>query len=297
MLLNALLAVAALAASAQAFEIPTFFQRRQAAACPQVWYDISGELNGIFLSDGQCNDAARAAIRGVFHDCFPQGGCDGSLAIADEIARPANTPMATTVNALKVLAAKYNVGVADMLMFAGSHAVATCPSGPIVQTLVGRKDATVAAPDGQLPAANVAGDDALSHFQAAGFDAKDLAALIGAHTVSRQFVTAPDIAGTSQDTTPGIWDILYYVQTIAKTAPFTFISDINLANQNQVGPWMQRFSTDKAAWDVAFTSAMARLELLGNDKSSMVDCTDALPKKQAKSRRDVKRANIFARAR
>jgi hypothetical protein len=176
-----------------------------------------------------------------------------------------------------------------------AHAVATCPSGPIVQTLVGRTDATVAAPDGQLPAADVAGDEALSHFQAAGFDAKDLAALIGAHTVSRQFITAPASAGAAQDTTPGIWDILYYVQLIAKTAPFSFISDINLANQNSVGPWMQKFSTDRASWDVAFTSAMARLELLGNDKSSMVDCTAALPNVHQKSRRDQKSANIFAR--
>jgi hypothetical protein len=167
-----------------------------------------------------------------------------------------------------------------------------------VQTLIGRTDTTTPAPDGQLPAANVAADDALSHFQAAGFDAKDLAALIGAHTVSRQFITNTADVGAAQDTTPGLWDIIYFVQTITKTAPFSFISDTNLANQNSVGPWMKVFSTDKASWDAAFTSAMARLELLGStDTSSMADCTDALPKAQLKSRRDQKSANVFARLR
>lgn len=73
----------------------------------------------MFLSNGQCNDAARAAIRAVFHDCFPQGGCDGSLAIDEELFRTQNTPMNGTVLALKTLAEKYSVGVADMLMFAG----------------------------------------------------------------------------------------------------------------------------------------------------------------------------------
>jgi hypothetical protein len=119
MLFNAVLALSALAAtSVHAIDFP-FINQRQAATCPQAWFDISGELSGMFLTDGQCNDAARAAIRAVFHDCFPQGGCDGSLALVDELARTQNTPMTATVNALKALAQKYNVGVADMLMFAG----------------------------------------------------------------------------------------------------------------------------------------------------------------------------------
>lgn len=178
-----------------------------------------------------------------------------------------------------------------------AHAVATCPSGPLTTTYVGRVDATVAAPDGQLPAANVTGDDALQHFQAQGFSAEDLAALIGAHTASRQFVTDPSDAGASQDTTPGIWDIIYYVQTLARSAPFSFQSDINLAAQDSVGPWMQKFSTDKASWDVSFTAAMAKMELLGSaGAGSMVDCTAALPQTHYRSRRDQKRAPIFARA-
>jgi hypothetical protein len=178
-----------------------------------------------------------------------------------------------------------------------AHAVATCPGGPVVQTLIGRKDATAACPDGQLPPANAGGDALLRRFAGAGFSAKDLAALIGAHTVSRQFVTAPVNIGAAQDTTPGTWDITYFVETIRNTAPFRFVSDFNLAQQNEVGPWMTRFSTDKAAWDAAFVDAMARLELLGNDKGSMVDCTAALPQTQAKVRRNDRFAALFNKLR
>lgn len=38
-------------------------------SCPAVWTQISKDLTAKFLSDGQCNPDARAAIRAVFHDC------------------------------------------------------------------------------------------------------------------------------------------------------------------------------------------------------------------------------------
>jgi hypothetical protein len=123
------LTVAALVASAQAFSFSSLLAPR-ATACPAVWKSVSTDLSAIFVSGLVCTDDARAAIRAVFHDCFPQGGCDGSLAIASELARTENVPMQATVNKLKALAVKYKVGVADMLMFAGSHAVISCPGGP-----------------------------------------------------------------------------------------------------------------------------------------------------------------------
>jgi hypothetical protein len=117
---NVLLAVAALAPSVLAIDIPSLFSKRQ-ALCPPVWSNISQELTGLFLgSDGQCTDAARASIRGVFHDCFPTGGCDGSLVLFDaEVGRANNVPMTATMQTLRAMATKYNVGAADLLMFAG----------------------------------------------------------------------------------------------------------------------------------------------------------------------------------
>jgi hypothetical protein len=84
--------------------------------CPAVWAEISSDLTGMFLSGGQCTDDARSTIRAIFHDCFPDGGCDGSLQF--ELSRPENSPMTGTVNKLVSLAQERGVGFADMLAFA-----------------------------------------------------------------------------------------------------------------------------------------------------------------------------------
>lgn len=137
---NSLSVLALAATSAQAINFPSFpsLSLRQTnittstdadasantygpgkSSCPAVWTYISKELTGMFVSGGTCTDAARASIRAVFHDCFPQGGCDGSLANPIELQRITNTPMAATVSKLAELARINRVSVADMLMFAG----------------------------------------------------------------------------------------------------------------------------------------------------------------------------------
>jgi hypothetical protein len=112
-----LIVIAGLLSSGQALDFPSLKPR---AACPAVWTKVSADLTSLFVTNYKCNDFARAAIRGVFHDCFPQGGCDGSLALfSSELSRSENVPMTATMNALNALAKKHSVGVADMLMFAG----------------------------------------------------------------------------------------------------------------------------------------------------------------------------------
>jgi hypothetical protein len=63
-----------LASSASAITMPNFLDvsqllPRRNSGCPSVWSSISSELTQNFLSGGQCNANARAAIRAVFHDC------------------------------------------------------------------------------------------------------------------------------------------------------------------------------------------------------------------------------------
>lgn len=122
---NSLVAISLLASS-HAFQLPSISslyrrstEHKPEARCPKVWYHISRDLTTLFLEDGQCNDHARAAIRAVFHDCFPSGGCDGSLALPEEIQARPNTPMAATVAVFVEMAKKYEVSVADVIVFAG----------------------------------------------------------------------------------------------------------------------------------------------------------------------------------
>jgi hypothetical protein len=97
------------------------FGPQDTTACPAVWSEISDTLTQQFLADGQCTDAARAAIRAAFHDCF-NGACDGSLILADECSRRENTGLARLCENLGDLAEEKDVGVADLIQFAaGTH--------------------------------------------------------------------------------------------------------------------------------------------------------------------------------
>ena len=120
---------------------------------------------------------------------------------------------------------------------------------------VGRKDSSIAAPAGELPPVNGSGDSLLAMFKAKGFTATDLAALIGAHSTSTQFFVDRSKAGAPQDSTPGIWDVTYYNETLKGTAPFTFESDKNLAAQAEVGPVFRSFVDNQLGWDDAFVPA------------------------------------------
>jgi hypothetical protein len=125
-----------------------------------------------------------------------------------------------------------------MISYAASHAVVTCPSGPLVTTYVGRKDSSTPSPDGLLPDVNASADSLFALFEDKGFNAADLAALLGAHTCSKQFFVDPAQAGKPQDTTPGIWDIKFYGETIQNPIPagnFLFASDKALAAHKVVG--------------------------------------------------------------
>ncbi|CZT08490.1 hypothetical protein WAI453_007217 [Rhynchosporium graminicola] len=203
--------------------------------CPAVWTPIISELSALFndksVSPSQCNDDARAAIRAAFHDCGTwdnsqgeTGGCDGSLITANEaFTRPENNGLQDTSTKLLALQQKYNkpaspVSVADLPQVAASVATLTCPGGPRVSTYVGRKDSSNPAPDDRLPDAHGSGQSLYELFLAKGFEAKELAALLGAHSTSKAF-HQPDIpAGTPQDDTPGILDVHNYSNTLKPVA-------------------------------------------------------------------------------
>ncbi|KAF2640825.1 heme peroxidase [Massarina eburnea CBS 473.64] len=256
-----------------------------------VWKNISSTLTEQFLgSDGQCTDAARAAIRSSFHDCF-NGACDGSLILANECSNTENIGLAKLCSNLGPLATQKNVSTADLIQFAAAHAIKTCPGGPTVPFKFGRKDSYTANALGVLPSGNISAIDAISLFAQRGFSAIDLAALIGAHTAAKQFVSIPAQSGQSLDSTPGQWDNKYYSETIAGKAPVTLQSDTNLANNLVTKVPFVSFAASQAAWSVAFVPAMTKMSMIGVSGVKLTDCTSALP--GGSSKRDVKRAPLL----
>jgi hypothetical protein len=137
--------------------------RGREEACPAVWSEISKTLTEQFLADGQCTDAARAAIRGSFHDCF-NGACDGSLILANECSNFENRGLERLCGNLGNVASQTKVGVADLIQFAAAHAIKTCPGGPTVPFHIGRKDSNQANALGVLPGPNVDGEVLVRRF-------------------------------------------------------------------------------------------------------------------------------------
>jgi hypothetical protein len=137
--------------------------KQSTPACPAVWTQISSTLTQQFLADGQCTDAARAAIRSSFHDCF-NGACDGSLILANECSNTENLGLTRVCGNLANVATQTGVGVADLIQFAAAHAIKTCPGGPTVPVKVGRKDSSTPGQLGVLPGGNAPGNDLVKLF-------------------------------------------------------------------------------------------------------------------------------------
>ncbi|PVH85811.1 class II peroxidase [Cadophora sp. DSE1049] len=226
------------------------------ATCPAVWTSIVAEMQGMFIdkstTPSQCNDDARAAIRAAFHDCGTwdntqgaTGGCDGSLVY---------TKYNSTANP---------ISVADLLQVAASVATMTCPGGPKVPTFVGRKDSATPNPENRLPDAHGSGDSLFALFQAKGFTANELAALLGAHSASKAFSQPDIVPGTPQDDSLGIWDVHYYSNTLKPVAGVaSFPGDVNLAQHPVVGKEFTGFVNAQGKWNSAYANAMAKMALL-----------------------------------
>jgi L-ascorbate peroxidase len=245
-------------------------------------------------SDGQCNDNARAAVRMGFHDAGAwdknagYGGADGSLLMDfGEIDRPENNGLQSIRTLLRGVKDKYGVGYADLAQYAHNHATVSCPKGPRILTFVGRKDATRAAPEGLLPDVHDSADNLIAIFEAKGFSAHDLAALVGAHATARQrFVdTRPEAVNKPLDTTIGVWDVEFYNDTLnnpagstAEQKVFVLPSDKVLSQHPKVSDEWHQFVGNQLHWNADYAKAYVRMSLLGvTNLWDLRDCTRTLP--------------------
>jgi hypothetical protein len=203
---------------------------RQYSTCPPIWSTVASDLKGVFSG---CGREAHGAIRAPFHDCI-NNGCDGSLITQGECDRSENAGLADTCKLLLSWTNKYNVSAADMIQFAAATAIAVCPLGPRVQALVGRRDGTQPAPEGQVPGSRDPVPKILRAFADKGFSPEDVVALLGTHSVAVQVFDDPSQAGKSLDTTPSVYDTKFYQETIDGTAPYTLQSDKKLSKAEVV---------------------------------------------------------------
>ncbi|KAH8890383.1 heme peroxidase [Thozetella sp. PMI_491] len=259
-----------------------------------IWQYISNDMKSTFTgAAGRCNALARGAIRLGFHDAAgwskntgTGGGADGSIILAPaEMTRPENNglqeivaQMQTWYNNYKA----YGVSMADLIQMGATVATVVCPLGPRIKSYVGRKDSSAACTDGLLPGVNQPADALIKLFQDKTIQPNGLVALIGAHTTSQQRFVNTTRALDPQDSTPGVWDVLFYTQTIT-TAPvrvFKFASDIVLSQDPRTASEFKEFAKTNGGndWNEYYAREYVRLSMLGvYNINSLTDCSKVLP--------------------
>jgi hypothetical protein len=124
-------------------------------------------------------------------------------------------------------------------------ATVTCPLGPRIRTFVGRPDDARVPPDGLLPDVRDSADAMIKLFADKTIKPHGLAALVGAHTTSQQRFFDTQRALDPQDSTPGVWDVKFYPQTLQKNTPgrvLKFPSDVVLSTDPRIADEWAEFA-------------------------------------------------------
>ncbi|KAI0117876.1 peroxidase [Nemania sp. FL0031] len=281
-----------------------------------VWKHIADEMTELFRGkSGRCTKWARMAVRLGFHDAgawskataAEGGGADGSICLTDEYTLPENGGLEDMC--LQMLTwhdewhnqKGFNISMADLIRkpvlftilwcreswvqkMGANVATVVCPLGPRVRSFVGRADSAVVNKVELLPSPFSDAVDLIRLFRGKTISPHSLVALIGAHTTSQQRLTNVTRAGDPQDSTPGVWDVLYYDETYGSVeAPervFKFPSDVALAKYSITAKeWVSFLGTaGQDHWNTDYARAYIRLSLLGvNNINELTECTKALP--------------------
>ncbi|KAM7200191.1 putative lip/Mn/Versatile peroxidase [Naviculisporaceae sp. PSN 640] len=256
-----------------------------------VWQHIVYMMEKYFRNyDGQCTNAARAAIRLGFHDAAGWskstgnfGGADGSVVLSNEGDRQENQGLKEIITQMKIWFNQWNsfgISMADLIQVAANTATVVCPLGPRIRTFVGRSDSAVPAPEGLLPSPFDVADSLIELFRDKTIQPRGLIALLGAHSTSRQRFVDPTRLGAPQDSTPGVWDVLFYNQTLGPVPGdiFVFPSDLSLAQYPSTHEIFRAYAHSQAQWNTDYAREYVRLSLLGVfNINNLTDCTRVLP--------------------
>ncbi|GAB1317959.1 hypothetical protein MFIFM68171_08169 [Madurella fahalii] len=260
-----------------------------------LWKYIADDMAAAFTdtSTGECNTLARQAIRLGFHDAATWsktaggGGADGSIILADEWKRTENLGVEVIAAQMKEWYRKWHghgAGMADLIQMSANVAAVSCPLGPRTRSFVGRNDSSIPAPEGRLPEVTDDAETLVALFEDKTVVLGELIALIGAHTTSRQSFVDISRPEAPQDTTPGVWDVSWYNETISDNPSpdiFIFESDLALARYPGAEVFWTTFANpvnNQGAWNNGYAGAYVRLSVLGVEHiNNLVECTGVLP--------------------
>ncbi|OBZ66815.1 Manganese peroxidase 3 [Grifola frondosa] len=279
------------------------------AACCDL-FAVRDDIQENLFDGGICGEDVHESLRLTFHDAigispaiaatgvFGGGGADGSIIIFESIETNFHANLGTDeiVNAQIPIIARHNITPGDFIQFAGAVGLSNCPGAPQLEFLLGRPPATQPAPDLTVPEPFDTVDTILARFADAGnFTAPQVVWLLSSHTIAAADLVDPTIPGTPFDSTPELFDTQFFIETqlVGTLFPGTagnqgevesplageirLQSDFELARDNRTACEWQSFVNDQSKLQSKFQQGMARLAVLGQDTTQMIDCSDVIP--------------------
>ncbi|KZW01346.1 manganese peroxidase [Exidia glandulosa HHB12029] len=261
-----------------------------------------------FISDvfeGTCGENAHSTVRIAFHDAIgfskaggKGNGADGSIIQFEdtELAFEANAGIDEIADELRPFAQQQGISFGDAIHFGSSVALSLCPGAPVVQTFVGRGNATIPAPDGTVPDPFDPVTSILNRMADAGFNSDEVIALLASHSIAAQDEIEPAIQRSPFDSTPAQFDNQVFLEVqlrgvlfpgngshqgeVQSPLPgeFRLQSDGAFARDSRTACTWQSFALNQALMAQKFAAAMGKLSLTGQNTANLVDCTEIIPK-------------------
>ncbi|KAL0956164.1 hypothetical protein HGRIS_002324 [Hohenbuehelia grisea] len=274
------------------------------AACCAL-FPVIDDIQENLFDGGECGEEVHESLRLTFHDAIGfsktrgGGGADGSIVTFDDIetAFHANGGIDEIVNAQKPFIARHNstLTAGDFIQLAGAVGVSNCLGAPRIPFFLGRPPAKAASPDLLVPEPFDTVDTILARFDDAGFTPVEVVWLLISHTIAAADLVDPSIPGTPFDSTPGVFDTQFFVETQLRGTLFPgtggnqgevesplrgeirLQSDHLLARDSRTSCEWQSFVNNQAKLTNRFAAVMQKLSLLGHDQSTLTDCSDVIP--------------------
>ncbi|KAH9083666.1 hypothetical protein EDB83DRAFT_2309606 [Lactarius deliciosus] len=213
------------------------------------------------------------------------GGADGSILVFSdtELTFHANGGIDDIVAAQLPFFQKHNLTAGDFIQFAAAVGVANCPGAPRLKFLLGRPPPKAAAADLTVPEPFDNVTSILARFKDAGFAPVEAVALLASHTIAAADEVDPTIPGTPFDSTPGLFDSQFFIETLLGEVASPILgemrlqSDFLLARDSRTACFWQANVNSPTFMRDAFEVEMLKLSLLGQDISTLTDCSDVIP--------------------
>ncbi|KAJ7090954.1 heme peroxidase [Mycena crocata] len=291
--------------------------RTAAHASCCIWFDVLDDIQENLFDGAECGEEVHESLR----RSSPKGnlgeslvlsysmqplivlltasglGADGSIMAHSDVetAFPANNGIDEIVDIQRPFAIAHKVSFGDFIQFAGAVGVSNCAGAPRLEFLAGRLNTSLPSPPGLVPDPFDPVDKIIARMGDAGFSPNEIVDLLASHSIAAQDHVDETIPGTPFDSTPGLFDAQFFVETLLVgtgfpgngsnqgevvsplAGEFRLQSDFAIARDPRMACEWQSFIANHNTMTSKFRTAMSKMAILGQRRPLLTDCSDVIP--------------------